>query len=310
MRHQQTLQRPAALSGVGLHTGVFADVRLLPAAEDFGIRFQRTDLPQAPLIPADVSLVSEVIRGTTLQKNNVQIHTVEHLLAALAGMEIDNARIEINGPEIPILDGSALPFVAAIQQSGIQQQIKPRKPWKLRQTLLLEEPESGAWIKATPAESLQITVSVDYQSPILGRQEVSLVQWRDFAMQIAPGRTFCFFHELEFLNKNGLIKGGDLSNAVVILDRKVRSNEVEYLSRLLNKSVPANLKPGILNPEKSRFPNEACRHKLLDLIGDLSLIGWPLLAHIQAHKPGHALNTGFARHVKKLIQEESIELGV
>lgn len=308
--YQQTIQKTTTLSGIGLHTGIFSEITFIPAPANHGIQFQRMDLPEQPLIEAQVELVSEVLRGTTLSMNNMSIHTVEHVLAALIGLEIDNVLMQVKGPEVPILDGSAHQFVEALLHAGLCSQEAKREFYTLTDRVEYKDEQSGAVISAIPFDGYQLTVTVDYDSPVLGNQQAQLSHLKDFTSEIASSRTFCFFHELEYLYQQGLIKGGDLSNAVVVVDKHVKRTELNYLAKLLKKEEISSCDVGILNAEKSRHPNEASRHKLLDILGDLALIGHPIKAKITAIKPGHASNIAFAKQLKKTIQNKKITFEV
>ncbi|MEQ8473103.1 MAG: bifunctional UDP-3-O-[3-hydroxymyristoyl] N-acetylglucosamine deacetylase/3-hydroxyacyl-ACP dehydratase [Marinoscillum sp.] len=303
--YQQTIKESISLSGIGLHTGEKAVVTFVPARANHGIKFQRIDLKDKPVIEADVEYVSEVNRGTTLQKDGAEIHTVEHILAALVGMEIDNMLIQIDGNEIPIMDGSAYPFVEALTKAGIKEQNAQRNFFEIPESIFYQDKELDVEIAALPLDDYRVTVMVDYNSKVLGSQHASLNRIDDFPEKISRSRTFCFLHELEELHKNNLIKGGDLSNAVVVVDKKVKASKMEHLSNLLGKPKVEHYEPGILNDEQLRYPNEPARHKLMDVLGDLALIGRPLKAQILAARPGHGTNIAFARKLKKIMLEES-----
>ncbi|MBI1183966.1 bifunctional UDP-3-O-[3-hydroxymyristoyl] N-acetylglucosamine deacetylase/3-hydroxyacyl-ACP dehydratase [bacterium] len=298
---QTTLKSPVSLSGVGLHTGQSATITLHPAEIGFGYKFKRIDLEGMPVIPADVDLVVDVSRGTTLEKNGARVGTVEHLLAALTGMELDNVLVEIDAPEVPIMDGSAAPFIAAINQAGTVEQSAERQFLVIEDNLTYTEAARQVDMIAMPYDSgTRMTVMIDYNSPILGSQHASISSMDLFENEIASSRTFCFLHELEALSKANLIKGGDLENAIVIVDRAVDEEELDHLAKLLNKQKVAVKEEGILNNVELRHQNEPARHKLLDLIGDLALVGVPIKGHIMAARPGHAANVEFAKKLKKL----------
>jgi len=302
---QTTLKTDVVVSGVGLHTGEEVDMRIRPAAENHGYKFQRMDLEGQPIVEADVDLVVDTSRGTTLEKNGARIYTVEHILAALAGLEIDNALIELNGPEIPIMDGSSEIFVNELMKTGIMPQDAEREYFKVPSNIMYQEEDRGVEMIAMPLDDYRLTVMVDYNSPVLGSQHASVTNMKEFSEEIAPCRTFCFLHELEALLDANLIKGGDLSNAIVIVDRHVEQGELEHLAQLFNKPNVEVRKEGILNNVDLRFQNEPARHKLLDLIGDLALIGMPIQAQIMAARPGHAANVEFAKKIKSLIKKKS-----
>lgn len=287
-----------------MHTGSPSNLTLCPAPDNHGYKFQRIDLSGEPVVEADVDLVVDTSRGTTLGKGDVRIHTVEHVLAALAGMEVDNCLIKLDGPEIPILDGSSKPFVEAIITSGFEEQKAEREYFELKENLTFEDPLKKAEILAVPANEYRITVMVDYNSPVLGTQHAAMYHAGEFKEEIAACRTFCFVHELEFLVKNNLIKGGDLSNAIVICDRDISQDKLDELATLLNKPSVKVHEKGVLNNVKLQFQNEPARHKLLDIIGDLALAGKPLKGHILAARPGHSSNVAFAKKIKEQIALE------
>ena len=301
---QKTLARETEISGVGLHTGKEVKLRFIPAEVNTGIRFQRVDLEDKPIIPADANLVSETERGTTLKTDKAQIQTVEHVLAALVGMGIDNLLLELNEIEAPILDGSAAPFIKAIQDAGVVEQEADREYYEIRQTIKWNDPVSGAEIVAIPNDKYEVSVMIDYGSKILGSQTASLDHTEKFATEIASSRTFCFLHELETLLDNGLIQGGELNNAIVYVDKVVSDDELKRLRKVFKKDDVQVTANGILNNLELRYSNEAARHKLLDVVGDLALVGKPIKGKIIATKPGHTANTEFAKKLKEIIKLE------
>lgn len=278
-----------------------------PAAANHGYKFQRIDLPGQPVVAADVDNVVDLSRGTTLEQNGARVNTVEHTLAALVGLQIDNVLIELDGPEPPIMDGSSIEFVKALQSVGLQEQNALRNYFELPKGISYIDESRGVEIAGLPLDDYRLTVMVDYNSPVLGSQHASITNINQFVDEIAPSRTFVFLHELEALYKQNLIKGGDLDNAIVIVDRVVQEEELAHLSELLQKPKVEIKAEGVLNNTELRFKNEPARHKLLDLIGDLALIGRPIKGQILAARPGHAANVAFARKVKKLIQEAAIK---
>ncbi|TNE53761.1 MAG: bifunctional UDP-3-O-[3-hydroxymyristoyl] N-acetylglucosamine deacetylase/3-hydroxyacyl-ACP dehydratase [Bacteroidetes bacterium] len=304
---QRTLKERILLSGVGLHTGQQVKLEICPAPTNHGYKFQRTDLDGEPFIKADADLVVATDRGTTLEQNGARVHTTEHVLAALYGMQVDNALIKVNGPEIPIMDGSSWPFVEAIEKAGYEEQEEERVYFELNENIPWEDTERGIEFLAIPDENYRITVMVDYNSPVLGTQHASMYHIGEFQEHIAPCRTFVFLRELEFLAKNNLIKGGDLDNAIVLVDREdVSQEELERLAKLLGKE---ELKIqvegiGVLNSSKLKFENEPARHKLLDIVGDLALVGRPIKAHILGARPGHSGNVRFAKVLKEQIKKQ------
>lgn len=303
---QQTIQKAVSVSGVGLHTGVMATMTFLPAPAHHGYKFQRVDLPGQPIVDADVDNVVDLSRGTTLEQNGARIHTVEHALASLVGLQLDNILIQLDGPEPPIMDGSSIKFIEALQDAGIEEQNAYRNYFEINEYVHYKNPEKDIEIAALPLNDYRLTVMVDYNSRVITSQHAFLNDINQFSSQIANCRTFVFLHELEMLYKQNLIKGGDLTNAIVIVDRDVREGELDYLADLLNKpKVSVNKKEGILNNLDLHYPNEMARHKLLDLVGDLALVGRPIKAQILAARPGHAANVAFAKKIKKLMQKNA-----
>ena len=277
----------------------------LPAKPNHGIKFQRIDLPGSPVIDADCDNVVDVSRGTTIEQSGARVSTIEHSLAALVGLEIDNVLIQLDGPEAPIMDGSSLPFVQALHEAGAEEQNALRDFFEVQDSIFYRDASRNVEIAALPLDDYRVTVMVDYNSPVLGSQHASITDIRQFEKEIASCRTFCFLHELEMLYKNNLIKGGDLNNAIVIVDRVVKQDELEHIARMLNKPRVEVKKEGILNNIELRYNNEPARHKLLDVLGDLALCGHPLKAQILAARPGHAANVAFAKKLKKAMQESS-----
>ncbi|WP_266364596.1 bifunctional UDP-3-O-[3-hydroxymyristoyl] N-acetylglucosamine deacetylase/3-hydroxyacyl-ACP dehydratase [Tellurirhabdus rosea] len=303
---QQTIQKAVSVSGVGLHTGVQATMTFLPAPPNHGYKFQRVDLPGQPIVDADVDNVVDLSRGTTLEQSGARVHTVEHTLAALVGLQLDNILIQLDGPEPPIMDGSSIRFVDALRDAGIEEQNAYRNYFEINEYVHYRNPEKDIEIAALPLNDYRLTVMVDYNSRVIASQHASLNDITQFSDEIAKCRTFVFLHELEMLYKQNLIKGGDLTNAIVIVDREVEEGELDHLAQLLNKpKVGVNRQEGILNNLELHYPNEMARHKLLDLVGDLALIGRPIKAQVLAARPGHAANVAFAKKIKKLIQKNA-----
>ncbi|MFZ9981557.1 MAG: bifunctional UDP-3-O-[3-hydroxymyristoyl] N-acetylglucosamine deacetylase/3-hydroxyacyl-ACP dehydratase [Cyclobacteriaceae bacterium] len=302
---QHTIRKSVTVSGVGLHTGVQTTMTFLPAKPNHGIKFQRVDLPGSPIIDADCDNVVDVSRGTTIEQSGARVSTIEHSLAALVGLEIDNVLIQLDGPEAPIMDGSSMPFVQALHDAGAEEQNALRDFFEVQDSIFYREATRNVEIAALPLDDYRVTVMVDYNSPVLGSQHASITDIRQFEKEIASCRTFCFLHELEMLYKNNLIKGGDLNNAIVIVDRVVKQDELEHIAKMLNKPRVEVKKEGILNNIELRYNNEPARHKLLDVLGDLALAGHPLKAQILAARPGHAANVAFAKKLKKAMQENS-----
>ena len=278
-------------------------MNLKPANPGFGIRFQRTDLPGQPVVKADVDFVVDTSRGTTIEHNGARVSTIEHLLAALVGLEIDNILIELDGPEVPILDGSAREFIEAIDSVGLQEQDAKRVVYTIDSNIHYFDPVKKVDMLAVPSSEYQITTLIDFNSPVLGTQHATLRHITDFRKEVATCRTFCFLHELEYLLQNNLIKGGDLSNAIVVVDKVVKPEELQYLAEVFQKPRIEVKQEGILNNVQLHFPNEPARHKLLDIVGDLALVGAPIKAHIIASRPGHAANVEFARRIKQFIKK-------
>ncbi len=307
---QHTLKSAVAISGTGLHTGIKVDMTLNPANAGFGIQFQRVDLPGQPVIKADCDLVTDTSRGTTLEDNGAKVSTVEHVLAALVGMGVDNCLVEINGPEIPIIDGSSAPFVEIIEEAGVQEQSANKIWYSLDTNISFYDEEKRVEMVAVPAIDYKITTLIDFNSPVLGTQHAGLKHMRDFRAEIAPCRTFCFLHELEMLLDNNLIKGGDINNAIVVVDKPVTEPEMDRLAKAFGRNKIEVKSGGYLNNLELRFANEPARHKLLDIVGDLALIGLPVKAHIIANRPGHASNISFARKIKQYIKKNKQMLDV
>lgn len=291
------------ISGVGLHTGVQTTLTFMPAKPNHGIKFQRVDLPGAPIIDADCDRVVDVSRGTTIEQSGARISTIEHTLAALVGLEIDNVMIQIDGPEAPIMDGSSIQFVQVLKEAGTEEQNALRDFFEVQDSIFYRESARHVEIAALPLDDYRVTVMIDYNSPVLGSQHASITNIQQFEKEIASCRTFCFLHELEMLYKNNLIKGGDLNNAIVIVDRVIEPHELNNIAKMLNKPTVEVKKEGILNNVELRYNNEPARHKLLDIVGDLALAGRPLKAQILAARPGHAANVAFAKKLKKAMAE-------
>ena len=300
---QQTIQKSVTLSGVGLHTGVQTTLTFMPAKPNHGIKFQRVDLPGSPIIDADCDRVVDVSRGTTIEQSGARVSTIEHTLAACVGLEIDNVMIQIDGPEAPIMDGSSIQFVQVLKEAGSEEQNALRDFFEVQDGIFYRESARHVEIAALPLDDYRVTVMIDYNSPVLGSQHASITNIQQFEKEIASCRTFCFLHELEMLYKNNLIKGGDLNNAIVIVDRVIEPHELENIARMLNKPTVEVKKEGILNNVELRYNNEPARHKLLDIVGDLALAGRPLKAQILAARPGHAANVAFAKKLKKAMAE-------
>lgn len=305
---QRTIQKEISYTGKGLHTGAKTTITFKPAAPNSKVIFYRKDLPGFPEVPVEVDNVVDIIRGTSIGKGNVKIYTVEHVLASLAGLQIDNIVVELDGVEPPVGDGSALPFVQTLLKAGISDQNVPRNFIEIESPIFYSEKEKKIDLVVLPSFDLRITFMVDYNNPALGTQYTTLVSLEDeFVKEFAPCRTFCFFSELETLYKGGLIKGGDLGNALIICDNNVSPDELGRLKNMFGIKEKVFVgKSGILNDTPLRFPNEPVRHKALDLLGDLFLLGQPIKAHILAARSGHAANVEIARKIKQEFEKNKI----
>ena len=301
---QQTLKQPITFNGKGLHTGLQVEMTIHPAPIDHGIKFQRVDLEGQPTIDAIADYVTATSRGTTLEKNGVKISTLEHVMASMFGMGIDNALITINAPEVPIMDGSARAYVEAIGKVGVEEQDAERWYFEVKEKIVYKDEESGKEIVILPDDHFSIETMIDFNSKVLGNQYARLSHIKDFAEEIAPCRTFVFLHEVELLLKNNLIKGGDLENAIVVVENEIPEEELKHLAALFNKpSIKMIPEGGYLNNLELRFPNEPARHKLLDMVGDLGLVGYPIKGKVIANKPGHFVNTEMAKIIRKMAKK-------
>ena len=298
---QRTLKESVKFKGVGLHTGEIVNMEVVPASENHGYKFQRIDIEGEPLINADCDLVVATDRGTTLEQNGARVYTTEHILAALYGCEVDNALIKLDGQEIPIMDGSAQLFTEGFKSVGFEDQKADREYLELEENIVWEDADKHIEFLAVPDVNYRVTVMVDYNSPVLGTQHATMYNLGEFVNEIAPCRTFVFLRELEFLAKNNLIKGGDLDNAIVLVEREnVGQDELDELAKILGKE-DLDIKiegMGVLNSTKLKFENEPARHKLLDIVGDLALVGKPIKGHVLAARPGHYGNVNFAKVLK------------
>ena len=305
---QRTIKQPVSISGIGLHTGSLCTMTFKPAPENYGIRFRRIDLGGSPEVPADVDHVVDISRGTTIAVGDARVHTVEHVMAALVGLQIDNVLIELDANEPPVGDGSAKPYVEALLKAGFDKQSAPKDYLIIDQTVHYRNEEKKVEIVALPTDDYRITVLVDYENPALGSQHTGLFDLdKEFVTDFAPCRTFCFLHEVEVLHSQGLIRGGNLDNAIVIVDRELDAGEIKRITTKLGINQAVILgSNGVVNNRPLHFPNEPARHKLLDVMGDLALIGVPLKAQILAARPGHASNIEFARKIRKLYQQKKL----
>ena len=305
---QRTIKSPISISGIGLHTGNNCTMTFRPGEVNSGILFERADLPEKPRVLADIDHVVDISRGTTLQDGEAKVHTVEHVLAAFAGLQIDNMIVELDNNEPPVMDGSALPYVEKLLKAGIVEQAEDKFYLEIDTPMSYSEPERGVDLVAIPADELRITFLIDYKNPALGTQYTTLVDLeKEFVKEYAPARTFCFLSELEMLRKEGLIKGGGIDNAVVIYDSTEGQVEVDRIKKVLNIKGEAFVgKTGIINDVPLRFYNEPVRHKTLDLLGDLLLIGAPLKGHILAARSGHKANVALAKKLRELYKKKKI----
>ena len=303
---QRTINEEGNLEGIGLHTGKKSKLKFVPAVINHGIKFQRIDLDGMPIVDADVNNVIAVERGTTIKQNDATISTVEHLLAAIVGLQIDNILIQIDGEEIPILDGSSKYFIECLEKCGLKTQDAARKYIEISEKITYNDKENNVEISIYPHNDYRITSLVDYNSEILGSQHYTLNQISNFKKDVSDARTFCFLHEIEDLFKKNLIKGGDLDNAIVIVDKVIDEKKLKEISQLLGKKNIKVDKQGILNNIKLKYNNEPARHKLLDIIGDLALVGRPIKGHIIAARPGHKSNIEFAKILKNFIKKRNI----
>jgi UDP-3-O-[3-hydroxymyristoyl] N-acetylglucosamine deacetylase / 3-hydroxyacyl-[acyl-carrier-protein] dehydratase len=304
MPKQQTIFKSVSLKGVGIHSGNEVNLTFKPAKENFGYAFCRIDLAEKPIIEADINYVVSTERGTTLEKNGVIIQTSEHVLAALVGLEIDNVLIEIDASEPPILDGSSKFFVEALIKAGITEQKDDRKEYIVKDVISYYDEKTGSDITIIPSKFYEVTAMVDFDTKILGTQNATMKNLKDFKTDFADARTFSFLHEIEMLLENGLIKGGDLNNAIVYVDKELSPKKMNKLTKAFNRKEISVQPNGILDNLTLHYPNEAARHKLLDVIGDLALIGTRIKGKVIANKPGHYVNTMFAKKLANIIKNE------
>jgi UDP-3-O-[3-hydroxymyristoyl] N-acetylglucosamine deacetylase/3-hydroxyacyl-[acyl-carrier-protein] dehydratase len=305
--HQRSIQKEVTLCGTGLHTGEKCVITFKPAPVNYGYRFIRTDIENSPEIPALIDNVVDVQRGTTIALNGVKVHTTEHVLGALYGLQIDNCRIEMSGPEPPVMDGSSHPFAEALLEAGFHEQDEPKNYLVIDETIEFHDTENSVDIVALPLDGFRVTVMVDYKNPALGSQHSGLFDLeKEFVKEFSSSRTFCFLSEVEGLANQGLIKGGDIDNAIVIIDKPMENGELADLGKKLGKENLLLGDNGILNNRELRFKNEPARHKLLDLLGDIALLGMPLQAQLLAARPGHASNVEFVKQLKKYADRNKL----
>ena len=303
---QRTINSEGSISGFGLHTGKKSTIKFKPAVINHGIKFQRIDLEGSPTIDADADNVVAVERGTTLSQNNANISTVEHLLAAIVGLQIDNILIQTDGEEIPILDGSSIEFIRCLEKCELKTQDAARNYIEISEKISFNDEDGNVEISIYPHNDYRITCMVDYNSNVLGSQHFTLNKISNFKKDISEARTFCFLHEIEELYNKNLIKGGDLNNAIVIVDKLIEDKKLEEISSLFGKENIKINKEGILNNVKLKYQNEPARHKLLDIVGDLALVGRPIKGHVIAARPGHKSNIEFAKILKKHLRKRNI----
>ncbi|MDG1296857.1 MAG: bifunctional UDP-3-O-[3-hydroxymyristoyl] N-acetylglucosamine deacetylase/3-hydroxyacyl-ACP dehydratase [Saprospiraceae bacterium] len=305
--NQQTIKSTLQLNGVGLHTGKAVALEFFPAEVNHGIKFRRVDLEDQPILKADVGLVDSTNRGTCLKSKDVEVHTVEHLMSALIALGVDNVMIDVNGPEIPIMDGSAKMFFDAIKEVGLKEQDKERDYFVVEEPIFFKDDNGETELIALPYDGFQVTTMIDFNSKVLGTQHAQLNSLDDYESEIASCRTFVFLHELEALFDQGLVRGGDLDNAVVLVDKVLSEEALNALAEKIGKPGIKVESEGVLNTTDLYFRNEPARHKLLDVIGDLGLIGAPIKGKIITNRPGHTANVQFARVLKKayLMQKKS-----
>jgi len=308
MPNQHTISKPVSLRGVGIHTGQEVNLTFKPTKENQGYVFCRVDLPEKPLIEASINFVVNTDRGTNLDKNGIKIRTSEHVLAALVGMGIDNILIELDAPEPPIMDGSSKYFVEAFKKAGIKKQDAVREEYVVKEPISYYDEDSGSDITVIPSENYEVTAMVDFGTKILGTQNATMKNISQFNDEFSNARTFSFLHEIEMLLDNGLIKGGDLNNAIVYVDKELSDETMLKLKKAFNKEKLSVQSNGILDNLKLHYPNEAARHKLLDVIGDLALLGTRIKGKVIANKPGHYVNTMFAKHLSSIIKSEKRNL--
>ena len=301
--NQTTITKKVSLSGVGLHTGKNVSLTFCPADADHGYSFKRIDLEDNPIIEADANYVTSTERGTCLNKNDITIQTCEHVLASLVGLQIDNVLIELNASEPPIMDGSSKFFVEALEKAGIKELSKKRKEFVVKNVISYRDEDSGSEITVLPSNEYQVTTMVDFGTKILGTQNATIESISEFKDNISSCRTFSFLHEIEMLLNKGLIKGGDLNNAIVYVDKPLSEETMIKLKKAFNKDKIAVKSNGILDNLNLHYPNEAARHKLLDVIGDLALIGTKIRGKVIATKPGHYINTKFSKKMKNIIKD-------
>jgi UDP-3-O-[3-hydroxymyristoyl] N-acetylglucosamine deacetylase/3-hydroxyacyl-[acyl-carrier-protein] dehydratase len=307
--YQTTIKTEVSVSGVGLHTGQNVTLTFRPAPENHGYVFKRVDLDGKPIVEADVDNVTDTDRGTTIAKNGAKVSTIEHVLAALAGMELDNVLLEVDGPEVPILDGSSKPFMDALDKAGRIMQGVERRYYRLSENITYEDPKRKTEMLAVPSDDFRLTVMVDYNSDLIGTQHATIYNINEFRSEVSDCRTFCFIDELELLLQHNLIKGGDVNNAIVVVNKMLPEERLTNLKKVFHKEEMV-VERGFLNNVTLRYQNEPARHKLLDIVGDLALVGAPIKGHILAARPGHVANVAFARKIKEMMKRDRFRANV
>ena len=309
LTNQRTIKRSGSISGIGLHTGQECRLTFKPAPAGYGFRFIRTDVGGSPEIPALIDNVVDIARGTTLGIGNVLIHTVEHVLSALAGLQLDNIRVELDAEEAPVIDGSAMPFVNLLQELGFEEQPEPKQYFEIDRTIVHHEEEMGVDLVVVPSDRFRVTYMIDYQNPALGTQYTSMYDMEEeFSRDFASARTFCSFSELQLLLNAGLIKGGRIENALVIIDKELVEEEIVRLKTALRVTDEIKISSkGILGEKHVRYPNEPVRHKVVDLIGDLALLGIPIKGHVLAARAGHGSHIELVKKLNKELLKRKLQ---
>lgn len=309
MELQTTIKQPFTVEGPGLHTGGFITVKVMPAPANSGVTFCRTDLQQHIFVPAVADYVAGTNHGTTLCRDEASISTIEHLMSALHGLRVDNVLVELNGPEVPILDGSARIWVEKLRQAGIVEQEEERRYFNLNQTVRWTDSDAGIELVAEPADHFEVDSTIVFESVLIGSQSAKMVGYDQYVSDFAPCRTFVFLHEVEMLLAANLIKGGALDNALVFVDKPLSEESRQHLARVYNRDAASiESHNGVLNTVEPYFPNEPARHKLLDFVGDIALVGVPVHARFTLRCPGHRANAALALDIRRLLIQEAPEL--
>lgn len=307
--NQRTIKQSGTISGIGLHRGNDCRLTFVPAPANYGYKFVRTDIESSPEIPALLEQVADVMRGTTIGVGGVMVHTVEHVLSAMAGLEIDNVRVELTADEPPVIDGSSLPFVELLQKCGIEEQNEPRRILEIEDVVAYRDPVRAIDIVVVPSDRFRVTYMIDYEYPGIGTQYTSLYDLEtEYVKEFCSARTFCLLSELQHLHAAGLIKGGSLDNALVIIDHKMSQAEADEMRQMLGVGEEIKITPrGIVGEKEPRFPNEPVRHKVVDLIGDLALLGLPLKAHVLCARAGHGAHVELVKLLHKEATKQQLQ---